>query len=168
MRHTFLISALLVGCTTAPLISQSVPIPDTSIQDPKEGYQLWKEASIGNYRYIRESISAWCPGPDVQVTVIKNRVRSTEYLRDYTSCYDHSQRRSGENARRDYPTLAATVDDLFSEILEPNDGCRFDGGTFHPDYGFPLSAGRCGTLDDGTEIEDAGYGYRIVRFEILQ
>jgi hypothetical protein len=168
MRYLPLICALFVGCAAVPQSGQSVSIPDTGIEDPQAGYQLWKEAGISSYRYSREPISAWCPGPAVQVTVRNSRVQATDYLRDYTNCYDHSRRERGQDVRRDFPILAATVDDLFSEMLESRDGCRFEGGSFHPIYGFPLSAVRCGTLDNGTEIEDARHGYRIVKFEILQ
>jgi hypothetical protein len=169
MRYFIVFSTLIAACATTVPIGTSVQIP-TGVRhslDLDTSVKRWRAWGINDYRYSRESISAWCPGPSVEVTVRNNSVVSVKYIRDGRTCTGKVTYRAGQSAFRRYPALAASVDDLLSDIAMPSDGCLIQVATFHPEYGFPLRLFKCGTLEDGTVIEDAGYGYRIVAFEII-
>jgi hypothetical protein len=169
MRYLIAISTLIAACATTVPIGEAIEIP-TQVQrslDLNASVERWRSWDVGDYRYSRESISAWCPGPSVEVTVRNNSVVSVRYVRDGRSCDGKVTYKAGKSALRHLPALGASIDDLLSEIAAPSDGCLIRQATFHPEYGFPLSLFKCGVLEDGTVIEDAGHGYRIVSFETI-
>ena len=169
MRYFIVLSAFIAACATTVPSGTAVEIPsaDRRSLDLDASINSWRASGIDDYRYSRESISSWCAAPSVEVTVRNNSVVSVKYIRDGRTCTGKVTYRAGQSAFRRYPTLAASVDDLLSDIAMPSDGCSIQVATFHSEYGFPLKLFKCGVLEDGTVIEDAGYGYRIVSFEIL-
>ena len=169
MRYFIIFSALIAACATTVPTGTAVEIPsaDRRSLELDPSVNRWRASGIDDYRYSRESVGSWCLGPSVEVTVRNNSVVAVKYIKDGRSCASKFTYRAGQSAFRRYPALAASVDDLLSDIAVPSDGCLIQVATFHPEYGFPLSLIKCGILEDGTVIEDAAHGYRIISFEII-